>query len=109
MFCQLAYAVCTRRTKQSIHCCCTCANVCRHKLEADAAWAAVLEERKSDAQRQAHIQNQQLASQHAKHAAGEGVRAVPAMAGKKRLDILYELQDVVDRRYASCCRSLHTK
>ena len=83
-------------------------NVCRHKLEADAAWAAVLEERKSDAQRQAHIRNQQLASQHAKHAAGEGVRAVPAMAGKKRLDILYELQDVVDKRYASCCRSLRT-
>lgn len=71
---------------------------CREKLEAEAAWAAVLQERAEDSKRQARIVRQQQQAQHARHAAGDVVRAVPAMAGKRRLDILYELQELVDKR-----------
>ncbi len=82
----------------------------REKLESEAAWAAVLEEREIEAQRQAHILHQQQEAQRAKHVAAESVRAVPAVAGKKRLGILRELQDLVDKRYiyslAPCCMSL---
>lgn len=72
--------------------------MCREKLEAEAAWAAVLQEREEESKRQARILGQQQQAQHAKHAAADVVRAVPVMAGKRRLDILYELQDLVDKR-----------
>ena len=71
---------------------------CREKLEAEAAWAAILQEREEESKRQARILRQQQQAQHAKHEAAGVVRAVPAMAGKRRLDILYELQELVDRR-----------
>ena len=70
----------------------------REKLETEAAWAAVLEEREAEAERQAHILHQQQAAQRAKQVAGEEVRAIPVLAGKRRLDILRELQDLVDTR-----------
>lgn len=70
----------------------------REKLETEAAWAAVLEEREAEAERQAHILSQQQAAQRAKQVAGEEVRAIPVLAGKRRLDILRELQDLVDTR-----------
>lgn len=71
---------------------------CREKLEAEAAGAAVLQEREEESKRQARILGQQQQAQHAKHAAAATVRAVPLMAGKRRLEILYELQDLVDKR-----------
>lgn len=58
----------------------------------------MLQEREAESVRQARILRQQQQAQHAKHAAAEVVRAVPAMAGKRRLDILYELQELVDKR-----------
>ena len=70
----------------------------REKLETEAAWAAVLEERVAEAERQAHILSQQQAAQRAKQVAGEVVRAIPVLAGKRRLHILQELQDLVDTR-----------
>lgn len=60
----------------------------------------MLLEREEEAYRQVRILRQQQQAQHAKHAAGDVVRAVPAMAGKRRLDILYELQELVDKRLA---------
>ena len=71
---------------------------CREKVEAEAAWAAVMQAREEESKRQARILGQQQQAQHAKHAAADVVRAVPVMAGKRRLDILYELQDLVDKR-----------
>ena len=70
----------------------------RDKLETEAAWAAVLEEREAEAERQTRILHQQQAAQRAKQVAGEEVRAIPVLAGKRRLDILRELQDLVDTR-----------
>lgn len=70
----------------------------REKLETEAAWAAVLEEREAEAERQTRILHQQQAAQRAKQVAGEEVRAIPVLAGKRRLDILRELQDLVDTR-----------
>ena len=58
----------------------------------------MLREREEEAKRQARILGQQQQAQHAKHAAADVVRAVPGMAGKRRLDIMYELQDLVDKR-----------
>ncbi|KAA6419118.1 MAG: hypothetical protein FRX49_10858 [Trebouxia sp. A1-2] len=70
----------------------------REKLATEAAWAAVLEEREAEAERQARILHQQQAAQRAKQVAGEEVRAIPVLAEKKRLHILRELQDLVDTR-----------
>ena len=58
----------------------------------------MLQGREEESKRQARILGQQQKAQHAKHAAGDVVRAVPALAGKTRLQILYELQDVVSKR-----------
>ena len=58
----------------------------------------MLHEREEESKRQARILGQQQQAQHAKHAAADVVRAVPVMAGQRRLDILYELQDLVDKR-----------
>ncbi|DBB00330.1 TPA: hypothetical protein ACH3X1_014153 [Trebouxia sp. C0004] len=70
----------------------------REKLETEAAWAAVLEEREAEAERQVRILHQQQAAQRAKQVAAEEVRAIPVLAGKRRVDILRQLQDLVDTR-----------
>lgn len=58
----------------------------------------MLQEREEESQRQARIVGQQQQAQHARHAAGDVVRAVPALAGKTRLEILYQLQELVSKR-----------
>ena len=65
-----------------------------------------MQEREEEVQRQSRILGQQQQAQHAKHAAADAVRAVPALAGKRRLDILYSLQDLVDKRYSGQVRSI---
>lgn len=74
---------------------------CREELQAEAALAAVLKEREEESRRQARIVGQQQQAQHARHAAGNVVRGVPALAGKTRLDILHELQELVNKRCGS--------
>ncbi|KAL3138717.1 hypothetical protein ABBQ32_006471 [Trebouxia sp. C0010 RCD-2024] len=73
----------------------------REELQAEAALAAVLKEREEESRRQARIVGQQQQAQHARHAAGNVVRGVPALAGKTRLDILHELQELVNKRCGS--------
>ena len=57
-----------------------------------------MREREEEERRQIRIWQQQQAEQQAKHAGGADVRALPGMAGKKRLQMLRHLQHLVDQR-----------